>query len=187
MCFNQNQTRDISTLTSSSLKLANKFTYFRNSVSSTENDINMRLAKTWSAIDRLLVIWKSDLSDKIKVNFLQAAVVSILPHGCQLSVWRKSLMTIAQECYEPYWTDPQSSNCMVTYSSISKTIQVKQTRHAGHCWRSKGKFISDVLLCTPSHGQIGSSRMSITYLQQLSKDKGCSLEDLINAMDDRDE
>ena len=43
MCFNQSG--DISTLNSRSLKLVNKFTYLRNSVSSTENDINTRLAK----------------------------------------------------------------------------------------------------------------------------------------------
>ena len=32
---------------------------------------------------------------------------------------------------------------------ITKTIQARRTRHAGHCWRSKGEFISDVLLWTP--------------------------------------
>ena len=31
--------------------------------------INKRLAKAWAAIDRLPIIWKSDLSDKIKGNF----------------------------------------------------------------------------------------------------------------------
>ena len=28
---------------------------------------------------------------------------------------------------------------------ITKTIQVRRTRHAGHCWRSKNELISDVL------------------------------------------
>ena len=32
---------------------------------------------------------------------------------------------------------------------IMKTIQVRQTRHAGYCWRSRNKLISDVLLWTP--------------------------------------
>ena len=32
---------------------------------------------------------------------------------------------------------------------ITKTIQVRRTRHAGHCWRSKDELISDVLLWTP--------------------------------------
>ena len=43
---------------------------------------NTRLAKPWTAIDRLLVIWKSDLTDKIKRNFFQAIVMSILLYGC---------------------------------------------------------------------------------------------------------
>ena len=54
MCFNQ--TGDISTLNGSSLKLVDKFTYLRSSVSSTETDIDMRLTKAWTAINRLLVI-----------------------------------------------------------------------------------------------------------------------------------
>ena len=54
MCFNQRSY--ISTLNGSSLKLVDNFTYLGSSVSSTEIDINMRLAKAWTAIDRLSVI-----------------------------------------------------------------------------------------------------------------------------------
>ena len=58
MCFNQRG--DTSTLNSSSLKLVDKFPYLGSSVSSTETDINTQLAKAWTAINRLWVIWKSD-------------------------------------------------------------------------------------------------------------------------------
>ena len=34
---------------------------------------------------------------------------------------------------------------------ISKTIQKRRIRQAGHCWRSKNEHISNVLLWTPSH------------------------------------
>ena len=80
MCFNQ--TGDISTLDGSSLKLVDNFTYLGSSISSTEKDINTRLTKAWIAIDRLAVIWKSDLTDKMKRSFFQAAVVLILLYGC---------------------------------------------------------------------------------------------------------
>ena len=80
MCFNLKA--DISTLKRCPLKLVDKFTYLRNSVSSTENDINTQLAKAWTAIYRLSVIWKSDLTDKIKHNFFQAVVMLILLSGC---------------------------------------------------------------------------------------------------------
>ena len=56
-----NQTGDISTLDGTSLKLVDKFTYQGSSVSSTEKDIDTRLTIAWTAIDRLSIIWKSDL------------------------------------------------------------------------------------------------------------------------------
>ena len=68
MCYNQ--TGDISTLDGTPLKLVNKFTYLGSSVESTEKDIDTRLTKAWKAINRLLIIWKSDLTDKIKRQFL---------------------------------------------------------------------------------------------------------------------
>ena len=67
---------------------------------------------------------------------------------------------------------------------ITKTIQVRQTRHAGHCWRSKDKLISDVLLWTPAYGQAKAGRPARTYIQQLCEDTGCSPEDLPEAMND---
>ena len=68
---------------------------------------------------------------------------------------------------------------------ITKTIQVKRTRHAGHCWRSRDELISDILLWTPSHGRAKEGRPARTYIQQLCVDTGCSLEYLLGAMDDR--
>ena len=44
-----NQRGDISTLKCGLLKVMDKFTYLGSSVSSTENDINTRLVKTWIA------------------------------------------------------------------------------------------------------------------------------------------
>ena len=70
---------------------------------------------------------------------------------------------------------------------ITKTIKVRQTRHAGHCWRSRDKLISDVLLWTPSHGWAKAGWPAWTYIQQLCEDTGCSTEDLPEAMNDREE
>ena len=69
---------------------------------------------------------------------------------------------------------------------VTKTIQVRWTRHAGHCWRSKDKLISDVLLWTPAYGQAKAGWPARTYIQQLCEDTGCSPEDLPEAMNDRE-
>ena len=69
---------------------------------------------------------------------------------------------------------------------ITKTVQVRQTRHAGHCWRSKDELISDVLLWTPSYGCAKAGRPARTYIQQLCEDTGYNPGDLPEAMNDRE-
>ena len=70
---------------------------------------------------------------------------------------------------------------------ITKTIQVRRARHAGHWWRSRDELISDVLLWTPTHGRAKAGRPARTYIQQLCEDTGCCPEDLPRAMNDREE
>ena len=65
---------------------------------------------------------------------------------------------------------------------ITKTIQVRRTRHAGYCWRSRDELISDVLPWTPAK----AGRPVRTYIQQLCEDTGCSPEDQPEAMNDRE-
>ena len=70
---------------------------------------------------------------------------------------------------------------------ITKTIQVRRTRHAGHCWRSRDELIRDVLLWIPTHGRAKAGRPARTYIQQLCEDTGCCPEDLPRVMNDREE
>ena len=193
MCFYQ--TGDISTLNGISLKLVDKFTYQGSSVSSADVDINTLPAKVWRAIDRVSVIWKSDLNDKIKPSFFQAAVVSILLHGW--TTWTltkrmekkldgnytRMLQAILNKSWRRHLTKQQLYGYLLP---ITKTIKVKRARHAEHGWRSKDELISDILLWTPSYGRAKAGRPARTYVQQLCADTGCNPEDLPEAMDDRD-
>ena len=190
-----NQRGDISTPKGCPLKLVDKFTYLGSSVSSTDNDVSMRLAKEWIAIDRLSVIWKSDLSDKIKRNFFPAAIVSVLLYGCTAWTLTKRIEKKLGGNYTRMQrailnkSMRQHSTKQLLYGHqlpITKTIQDRRTWHRGHCWRIKGKLISDLLQWTPLHGRATVGRPARTYLQQLCADSGCSLEDLQGAMDDRD-
>ena len=70
---------------------------------------------------------------------------------------------------------------------ITKTIQARRTRHAGHCWRSKDELISDILLWIQHMAkQKQDDQLEHTYIQQLCEDTGCSLEDLPEAMNDKE-
>ena len=158
MCYNQ--TGDISTLDGTPLKLVDKFTYLGSSVSSTEKNIDTRLTKAWAAIDWLSIIWKSGLTDKMKHNFFQAAVVSILLYGCTTWTLTKRLEkkldgnhTRMLRAILSWRQHPTRHQLYGHLPPITKTIQVRRTTHAGHCWRSKDKLISDVLLWTRAYGR----------------------------------
>ena len=69
-------------------------------------------------------------------------------------------------------------------SPVTKTIQARRTRHAGHCWRSKDEIVSDVLLWTPAYGRSKAERPARKYIQQLCDDTGCNPEYLPEAMND---
>ena len=178
-----------------SLKLVDKFTYLGSSVSSTEKDIDTRLTKAWTAIDRLSIIWKSDLTDKMKRNFFQAAVVSILLYGCTTWTLTKRLekkldgnyTRMLRAILNKSWRQHPTRHQLYGHLPlITKTIQARRTRHAGHCWRSKDELISDVLLWTPTYGQAKAGRPARTYIQQLCEDTGCNPEDLPEAMNNRE-
>ena len=157
MCFNQKG--NISTLDGTSLKLVHKFTYLGSSVSSTEKDIDTRLTKAWTAIDRLSIIWKSNLTDKMKRSFFQAVVVSILLYGCTTWTLTKRLEKKLDGNYTRMLrATPTRRQLYGHLPPITKTIQAGRTRHARHCWRSKDEIVSDVLLWTPAYGQSKAGR-----------------------------
>ena len=138
MCHNQ--TGDISTLDGASLKLVDKFTYLGSSVSSTEKDIDTRLTKARTAIDKLSIIWKSHLTDKMKRSFFQAAVVSILLYGCTTWTLTKRLEKKLDGNYtrmlrailiKSWRQHPTRHQLYGHLTPITKTIQVRRTSLAG--------------------------------------------------------
>ena len=127
MCFKQGA---ISTLCGKPLKLVDQFTYLSSNISSPERDVNICITKVWNALDRLLLIWKSDLSGKIKWDFFQVVTVSLLLYGC--SSWRlakdivKKLygeLDLEFTCYLEILEAalPQNSSCMISFFPSHKT------------------------------------------------------------------
>ena len=121
--------------------------------------------------------------------------MSILLYGCTTWMMTKCIeKKLDSCCTRMLWAilnkslmeHPTKQQLLGLQLSISKTIQIWYGRHVGHCCRSKDEIISDVLLWSPSHGRASIGRSASTYLQLLCTDKGCSLEDLLEAMDDRD-
>ena len=62
-----------------------------------------------------------------------------------------------------WWQHPTRHQLYGHLPPITKTIQVRRTRHAGHCWSSRDKLISDVLLWTPHMAGQMDDQIEHTY------------------------
>ena len=128
----------------------------------------------------------------MKRSFFLAAIVTVLLYGC--TTWTltklmekkldgnytRMLRAILNRSWRQHLTKHQL-HCQ--QPPITKTIQIRRTRHAGHCCRRRDELISDVLW-SPSHGRAKAGRSARNYIQQLWEDTRCSTEDLPEAMND---
>ena len=103
-------------------------------------DVNIQLVKAWTSIDWLSMIWKSDLSEKLKSNFFQLAVVSVLLYGCTTLTLTKhrekkldrNCPRMLQAILNKSWNQHTTTHQLYIHLlPISKTIQIRQTRYAG--------------------------------------------------------
>ena len=141
-----------------------------------------------------MVILKSDQTDRMKRSFFQTVVdtgVGIYYKDAEWTYGEKAygnftrmLRAIVNKSWRQH---PTKQQLYGHQPSIKKTIKVRQTRHAGHCWRNMDELISGVHLWPPSHGQAKARRPARTYIQQRCEDTGFSPEDLPEAMNDREE
>ena len=194
MCYNQKG--DISTLDGTPLKPVVKIHLPRKQRRINRKGHRHEVNEAWTAINRLSIIWISDLTDKMKRSFFQAAVTSILLYGCTTWTLTKRLEKNLDGNYtrmlrailnESWRQHPTRHQLYGHLPPITKSIQVRRTRHAGHCWRSRDELIRDVLLWTPTHGRAKAGLPARTYIQQLCEDTGCCPEDLSGAMNEREE
>ena len=111
-----------------------------------------------TAISSLSIVGKSDLTDKIKQDFFQA--VSILLYGCTPWTLTERMMKkldgnytrMLRVLWNKSWEQYPTKHLLHGHLTlVSQTIPIRRTRHAGHCWRHKDKFIREVLRWTPTY------------------------------------
>ena len=119
---------------------------------------------------------------------LYQTIVSILLYGCTTWTLTKRLEKKLDGNYtrmqraklnKSWRQHPTKQQLYGHLPPITKTIQVRRTRHTGHCWRNRDEIISDVLLWTPSHGRAKAGGPARTYIEQLCEDTGWSPKDLL--------
>ena len=80
MLYNQ-PVGDLVTLVGNKLKQVDNFKYLGSWIQSSEKDMNIRIGQAWSALNKMMKVWKSNLKNHLKVGFFRATVESVLLYG----------------------------------------------------------------------------------------------------------
>ena len=133
-----------------------------------------------------------DVNGRLTLDFLEKSSTISNAFYCS-HLWQYFTLFIKRPSYvcecvcgSPGGNNPTRHQIYGHLPPITKTIQVRRTRRAGHCWRSRDELISNVLLWTLTYDRAKAGRPARTYIQQLCEDTGCSPEDLPEAMNDRE-
>ena len=110
------------TLSKEILKIVEDFKYLGSRTASTEKDIAVRKALAWKALNKIDKIWKSVLSDEVKLNTFTTLIESILLYGCES--WTL--------------TQAQSKRLDGCYTRMLRKVQNKG-------WKDHGKISNSVL------------------------------------------
>ena len=196
ICYNQQHTSTIKSYQNNNISAVKEFTYLGSNISSTKRDIEIRLGKAWSALNKLDVIWKSSLPQNMKRNFFRATVESVLVYGATSWTLTKSLEKTLDGSYTRMlraalnisWKQHPTKKVLYgMLPPISDTIRDRRLRFAGHCYRAKTELASDLILWQPTHGRRSRGRPAKTYVDQLTEDIDCDPENLPMLMTDRDD
>ena len=110
----------------------------------------------------------------MKRSFFQAAVVSILLYGCTTWMLTKRLeknldgnyTRMLRAILNKSWRQHPTKHQLYGHlPPITKIIQIRRTRHAGHCWRSRDELKSDALLWTPTYDQAKAGHTYSSYVR----------------------
>ena len=76
-------------------------------------------------------------------------------------------------------------NFMEIFLKVSDKIKKRRLQFAGHCLRSSGQVVSDLVLSKPVHGKRGTGRPIKTYGDPMSQDTGQTPAEIKTCMENR--
>ena len=128
MCFNQDGA--IFSLNSKPQKLVDLFIYLGSNIASTESDINLRIGKACTAIDKSSTTWQSNLSDRIKREFFRVST----------TVWLHDLDSNKPPKEKATWELHKDAACYSTKKLLCSHLSPTQERRCvGYCHWSRNQ------------------------------------------------
>ena len=141
------------------------FTYLGSNILHTQSEVNIHMDCNWYLI-----------SDKKNWEFFQALTMSVLLYNRTTSTLTKcsekkldgDYTRMLHALLNKSWKlQPRKQQLYTHLLPISLANQVRTRRHAGHCWKSVNKLLSNIFLWTPTHGHTSVGRAAKTYISSV--------------------
>ena len=168
MAFNQSVvTTEVISVNGNAIKRVENFKYLGGWLESSEHDVKIRIALAWSVCHRLLKIWKSSLSRKIKIRIFLATVESVLLYNCNTWTLTKQLEKSLDGTYTCMlrmalnisWKDHMTNEQLYgDLPPLSKKITTRRLKLAGHCIRYKEEISSNIVMWELTFGRFRRSK-----------------------------
>ena len=181
------------------LKEVSDFKYFGSWVNSTEQDIKVRKALAWRALNGMKSVWNSKLSRSIKASFYQATVESVLLYGCESWTLKETLRKSLDGCYTRMlrvvlninWNEHVTNEQLYGgLPRLSDKVASRRMQFAGHCHRHPELPAGRPVLLEPSpaRGHRLSGHPTASSLEVLARYAGVeSSAELARCMDERED
>ena len=124
-------------------------------------------------------IWKSHMSQRVKLSFFLATVESILLYGSETWTMTKTLEMSLDGCYTcmlrtalniSWRLHMPNEELYGELPRVSSKVAAKRMKLAGHCYRHPELAANKVILWEPTHGRTQHGRPKMTYVQVLRRD-----------------
>ena len=178
------------------LERVEDFKYLGSYIMSTKQDIKVRKAKAWKALNGMKKIWTSNISRPVKLRLFLATVESVLLYGSETWTLTEALEKSLNGCYtrmlravfDVSWRDHMTNKQL--YGNIPKVtdkVRSRRLQFAGHCYRHPELPANEVLLWQPIHGKRNRGRPAATFTTTLLNDTEAeSVGELQNLLGERD-
>ena len=177
------------------LEKVEDFKYLGSYIMNTTQDIKVRKAKAWAALNGMMKIWNSDITRPVKARFFFATVESVLLYGSETWTLTPSLEKSLNGCYTRMlrvafnvsWRDRLTNEQLYgNIPRVTEKIRARRLQFAGHCFRHPELPAHDVLLWQPTHGRRSRGRPAASFTKLMLKDTNTeTVEEVQQLLGDR--
>ena len=111
--------------------------------------MNIGIGQAWSALNKLMKVWKSNLKNYLKVGFFRTTVESVLLYSAECWTMTGKMRNRLDGTYTrmlravlgKFCNSKEHKTNKELYGNLPKitdTLMIRRLRFIGHCWRKKG-------------------------------------------------